>query len=291
MTKAREWVADVLEDRVARIERLTGATSSDVYRAVMQHGPPVVLRLFSNREWLALEPDLAEHEAAALRAVGASPLPTPHLLAFDATGSQAGLPAVVMSELPGTVVVDPPHLDPWLDGLAGALATLHQFEVDDFRWTYRVWQDLDRLTAPEWSSEPGRWEKLIDDVKRGLPPSPVRFVHRDFHPTNVLWSQGSVTGLVDWVNACLGPTGIDVAHCRLNLAAMHGPGTADAFSDRYRARTGSVFDPRWDLVAAVEWLPDVAAYPPWQDFGLTDLDTATVRARVEAFIDEALSRL
>ena len=29
-------------------------------------------------------------------------------------------------------------------------------------------------------------------------------LHRDFHPLNVLWGAADVSGVVDWVNACVG---------------------------------------------------------------------------------------
>lgn len=290
MRSPLSWVEEVLERTVLDHEPMAGATSSEVYRVAVTGGPPVMLRLFTNEDWLAAEPDLAEHEAAALVAMAMSPLPTPQLLAVDETGLQAGVPAVLMTELSGSVVVDPANLQEWLDGLADALAAIHGFEVSRFPWTYRVWQDLGPLTVPKWSENPPLWEELIGRVRRDLPPSSIGFVHRDFHPTNVLWSEGMVSGVVDWVNACLGPLAVDVAHCRLNLAAMFGGVTAGSFTTRYEYLTGRAYDPSWDLFAAVEWLPDAAVYPPWRSLGLPDLDTPTVRSRVEAFVGKALER-
>jgi aminoglycoside phosphotransferase (APT) family kinase protein len=291
MRSSLSWVEKVLGRTVRDQQAMAGATSSEVYRIVVSGGQSVVLRLFTNQEWLATEPDLAGHEAAALEAVAASNLPTPGLLAVDETGAEAGVPAVLMTELPGSVMVDPPDRELWLDGMAGALAHLHSLEVSRFPWSYRVWQDLERLTVPGWSTNPARWETAIDRIRRDFPASQVGFIHRDFHPTNVLWSAGTVSGVVDWVNACRGPTGVDVAHCRLNLAAMSGPETANGFSARYETLTGRSHDPFWDLVATVEWLPGAQVYPPWLDFGLVDLDTPLVHARVEAFIGEALARV
>jgi aminoglycoside phosphotransferase (APT) family kinase protein len=45
----------------------------------------------------------------------------------------------------------------------------------------------------------------------GPVPSDERvFIHRDFHPGNVLWRDGEVTGVVDWVNASIGSPWADV---------------------------------------------------------------------------------
>jgi hypothetical protein len=107
---------------------------------------------------------------------------------------------------------------------------------------------------------------------------------------NVLWETGRITAIVDWINACMGPPGIDVAHCRLNLALMYGPAVADTFLDAYQdAAPDYRHDTFWDLEDALGTLPDVAPYPPWAEFGLTDLSTDLVRSRLEAFVATAVS--
>ena len=52
-----------------RVERMRGSTSSSLFRVERFRGDSperFVLRVLDNREWLADEPDLARHEAAAL---------------------------------------------------------------------------------------------------------------------------------------------------------------------------------------------------------------------------------
>ena len=68
------------------------------------------------------EPDPAAREARALRLAGAADVPTPALLAVDPDGTQAGVPALLMSRLPGRVDWWPSDLDRWLERLAGAAA-------------------------------------------------------------------------------------------------------------------------------------------------------------------------
>jgi Ser/Thr protein kinase RdoA (MazF antagonist) len=46
------------------------------------------------------------------------------------------------------------------------------------------------------------------------------FLHRDYHPGNLLWNDGSLSGIVDWAFSCRGPRGVDVAHTRWNLALV-----------------------------------------------------------------------
>ena len=80
-------------------------------------------------------------------------------------------------------------------------------------------------------------------------------MHRDFHPGNVLWSRGRLTGIVDWANACHGPAGCDIAHCRWNLIELSGFEAADRFQAAYERMTGHAFDPFWELGSVLEHGP------------------------------------
>ena len=101
-----------------------------------------------------------------------------------------------------------------------------------------------------------------------MPAYAPTFIHRDFHPGNVLWARGRVSGVVDWVNACAGPRGCDVATCRANLADLAGDRAADDFRAAYEALTGEAFHPYWDMACILEngpscWTPEqVAASEP-----------------------------
>ena len=77
-------------------------------------------------------------------------------------------------------------------------------------------------------------------------------MHRDFHPGNVLWLRGTVTGVVDWANACVGPSGIDVATCRWNLQVWAGEKAATSFLTAYEELTGRPHDPYWDVAWLME---------------------------------------
>jgi thiamine kinase-like enzyme len=115
--------------------------------------------------------------------------------------------------------------------------------------------------------------------------------HRDYHPTNILWSDERISGVVDWVNACRGPAGVDVAHCRLNLALMYGVHHADDFLRAYAAAVdGYDHDPHWDIDDAMDWsLHDAAHYPPWRDFGLRPISRAMLRDRMREFLQNAVN--
>lgn len=86
----------------------------------------------------------------------------------------------------------------------------------------------------------------------------ITFVHRDFHPANVLWQEKGLSGVVDWVNACIGPAEVDVAHCRVNLALLMGLEAADGFLKAYEKQTRHPHDFWRDLnaLANAGFFPD-----------------------------------
>ena len=81
------------------------------------------------------------------------------------------------------------------------------------------------------------------------------FVHRDFHPGNVLWRRGRLSGVVDWANACRGPAGCDLAHCRANLMELSGRESADRFLAAYKSLTGEDYHPYWEVASVLEHGP------------------------------------
>ncbi|MGE5590529.1 MAG: phosphotransferase family protein [Bacillota bacterium] len=286
------WVLQSVgpESQISRVTPLAGATSSSLYRIGIEgrdRAYSVVLRLFTDNEWLRHEPDLALHEAASLGRAGEVSVPTPELIAFDEDGASCRTPAVLMTEVPGAVDLRPRDLDAWLDRMAEALVAVHRVAATTFPWTYRIYNDVRRLQPPAWSSLTDLWSEAIR-LAQG-PPPPVRpvFIHRDYHPVNVLWENDRLSGIVDWVNACRGPAGIDVGHCRLNLALVSGVDTANAFLAHYQARAGQRFDyhPYWDVLSMLEFLPGPPeVYRGWLDFGLTHLTPALVQQRLEDYL-------
>ena len=143
--------------------------------------------------------------------------------------------------------------------------------------------------APSWWQSAEVWNSA-QEITRREPDYTPRFIHRDYHPVNVLWTGERISGVVDWINACMGPVGIDLAHCRLNLALMYGQTIADQVLHAYITHNETYrHDPYWDLEDALGALPDVEPYPPWAEFGLTGLTTKLIRDRLQFFVLSAVN--
>jgi aminoglycoside phosphotransferase (APT) family kinase protein len=296
---ALRWVADALGSgaTVQAISPLAGATSSVLHSIEVNyqgHIVKTVLRQFVDAEWLKAEPDLALHEAASLNKAINIGVATPELIAYDEKGDECGVPATLMTQLPGTVLLKPTNFDVWLHQLAEALLHVHAIEAGDFPWSYYPYNDISRLEPPRWSSFPKAWEKAIEVVAGKRPATRERFIHRDYHPNNVLWQDGRISGVVDWVNACRGAHGLDVAWCRMNLAQLYGVEAADRYLDAYEALAGQGFEyhPFWDLIAAIELLPGPpGVYPGWTAFGMMHLDEELMRARADDYLSSLIARV
>lgn len=232
----------------------------------------LVLRRYTDSEWLRREPDLAAREARVLQLLERSPgLPTPKLVAVDPDGRDVGSPTVLMTRLPGRHQWKPPSIE----RLAALAPILHAVPVPSRFRRYRPYYDFTKLSPPQWATDTKLWERAIA-VAAGadVESAETTFIHRDHHAGNVLWSYGRVSGVVDWVEACAGPPAVDSARVRINLAAQLGLAAARA----YARCPDVVVDPVWDIVDAC-------------DCGSGRLPGAFADVGLEAFVADALSEL
>jgi aminoglycoside phosphotransferase (APT) family kinase protein len=255
----------------------------------------VVLRRWARPGWDEEDPDFtAAREAAILELLAPTPVPAPVLVAADPDGAVCDVPALLLTLLPG----GPPDLggDPGrlLEGLAAALPPIHAVAVPGTGATggpggagsapvpaYRRFHEPQRLAPPAWSARPGLWARAFE-VAAG-PPPPYRpcLIHRDYHPGNTLWMGTRLVGVVDWTGGSWGPPSVDLGHMRLNLAWDLGLEAADRFLAAHRALTGFDHHPWWDVVAAVDCIPELDSPGPPEPW----------LQRMEDLVAAALARL
>ncbi len=291
---ARDWLADATGIKACRLSLapMQGANSSVVFAVCDDQTPCFVVRVFDDADWLAQEPDLVPHEVAALEEAALMRVETPKIIASSATDIGLGGPSVLMSHLIGHVELQPNDLQNWITKLAQALVDIHAHKARDFGWRYQSWVDSSALRVPTWAAQPQLWELAFEFWRAGPLGEDSVFLHRDFHLCNVLWHDGKLSGVVDWVNACLGPRGVDVAHCRVNLAVLFGVEVADAFRDAYLERAGGAHHPYWDVDAILSVaLPEPEFYSPWREFGLDVLSTPEMARRDEIYLQSVMEQV
>jgi aminoglycoside phosphotransferase (APT) family kinase protein len=249
----------------------------------------LVLRVLDRDPGRAEAPERLPVEVAVLGALQGSGLPVPQPVAVDPTGRSAGAPALLMTRLPGVLRLDPPA-PARLRAVAEALVLLHALDPPPEAPPHvplHVPPDPPAPPAvPAWTADRQAWERALQALREEPPPYRSVLLHRDAHPGNLLWDGDRLTGVVDWAGACTGPPALDVAHCAVDLALLHGPEAADALREAYAGAGGHPGERAawWDLADAAG-LPDPAALaPPWRLLGRGDLGDDVLRARLDAYV-------
>ena len=278
-----DWVERVAAARVVAWRRMTGGIGSVVHRLTIDHGSyrdVLVLRQYEDAD-----SDMAaavRHEVETLRAVHDAGLPTPReSVAADADGREAdGHPALLMTRLPGRLDLTPADPEGWLRQIAAMAARIHDVQVaaepfeariDAAAFTTHGWSQRTRSlipisagtpVIPASATRPALWRTAFGILRDQAPEPATCFIHRDFHPFNLLWRRGMLTGVVDWVRSCTGPADFDIGHCRLNLAVLFGADQAERFRLAYEAEAGRAVEPWWDMYAITAYCDEWHSFIP-----------------------------
>jgi Ser/Thr protein kinase RdoA (MazF antagonist) len=209
----------------------------------------LVLRRYAWEKFRLEEPEAPVREVDALNYASHHQLPVPTVMAADPTGSEVGdgIPALLMTRVPGRAVAAPD-----VAALAALAVQIHAVSGFGFEHRYFPWCRDTSTVPPRGSRRPELWQEALRLWRSSEPTYEPCFIHRDFHPGNVLWFRGTVAGVVDWANTCTGPAGLDIATCRWNLYESAGPQAATAFVDAYERFTERVHHPYWDVAKIVE---------------------------------------
>ena len=122
----------------------------------------------------------------------------------------------------------------------------------------------------------------------------LTFCHGDFHPGNLLWRRGRLSGVVDWSQACTSVRWWELAYVRIELAVLTDWDVAAALQREYELRVGlpSPNQALWDLLHvhtghkwARTWVQG------WREQGRLDIDLEAVRKRFVAIAELLLESL
>ncbi|MFG1953873.1 aminoglycoside phosphotransferase family protein [Micromonospora sp. NPDC048830] len=186
--------------------------------------------------------------------------------------------------------------------LAHQLLRIHRLPVtaEARPRAYQVWTSPERVSPPEDTDQPELWQRAVNVIRREPPEYRACFLHRDFHPGNVLFTGDGdglrISGVVDWVETSWGPADLDVAHCSTALALLHGVSAGMHFADRYVAAGGTLAEDRaahlyWRLLDALAFAPDAEKVAvPWREVGRADLTPALLARRLEGYLQALFAR-
>ncbi|MET9154992.1 aminoglycoside phosphotransferase family protein [Streptomyces griseoflavus] len=307
LVDTRAWVERELSagERVEAVVPLRGGWTSRMRRLDLR-GPAgrrsLVLRSFVDPFFVRHAEGLLNREAEVLTLLGDTDVPAAALVAVDATARHCDRPSLLMSLLPGTVRVDDEEAPERAGPLARQLLRIHRVPVTGRSrpLVYQAWTSPERVSPPEDTGRPELWRRAVDVIRREPPAYRGCFLHRDFHPGNVLFSGDGadlrISGVVDWVETSWGPADLDVAHCATALALLHGVPAGMRFADLYAAAGGTLEEEPgahlyWRLLDALAFAPDAEKVAvPWRELGRTDLTPGVLTRRLEDYLAALLER-
>jgi aminoglycoside phosphotransferase (APT) family kinase protein len=276
---------------VVAVRKLTGGLTSLVQElTILGNGrrSRYVLRSWpsdsEHRDWVRRT---IAAEATVLTALERSDVPAPRLIAFSSEAATGG-PALLMTRLPGRMLLMPRDRDHWLRQMAQMLARIHALDATGA--AFESWLDAGRLTPPPDASRVDLWHEAFAVVAETRSPAERCVIHRDYQHFNLLWSRERLTGVVDWGGAAAGPPDIDVGHCRLNLTLLFSADVAERFRNLYEMESGRTVDPYWDLHALLSYGPDWKDFLPLQIGGRAPLDVRGMTCRMEDVLALSLRR-
>ncbi|MFJ6621937.1 phosphotransferase family protein [Kitasatospora sp. NPDC091335] len=302
------WVHERLApgERIARVSALQGGWTSRMRRLDIE-GPAgrapytLVLRSLVTPFYRRHAPGLLAREAGVLRLLEDTAVPAARLRAVDAEGAVCEHPSLMMTHLPGRVRLAEDGRERRATLPAGQLAAVHALRVDEAHRprTWQAWTSPRRVRVPDGTARAGLWARAVEVIAGPEPPHRGCFLHRDFHPGNVLFTgqhgDPAIGGVVDWAETSWGPPDLDVAHCSTALALLHGPGAGLAFADHYTAAGGELATGRahlyWRLLDALAFAPDAEKVAvPRRELGRDDLTPAVLTGRLENYLHALFER-
>ncbi|WP_030021067.1 phosphotransferase family protein [Streptomyces monomycini] len=294
-----DWVTRHLTpgERIINTKPLHGGITAEMRQLTLSTGNgstrDLVLRTFVDaphaEDWL-------HRESGALTQLTGTDVPAPRLVAVDPTAAHCEHPSLLMTHLPGRTVLDDEGLETRVPQLARQLAAIHTLRPVVQPREYVAMTTAETVMIPA-DADTTAWAAAINVIRKPPPPYEGRFLHRDFQPGNVLFdtppstpASARLTGVVDWAATSWGPADLDVAHCSVVLALLHGPEWGLRFTDAYEEAGGALAATAserryWrvrDALASSEELPAVSR--PWQEAGRTDLTPRVLEERLDAYV-------
>ena len=233
------------------LRRLGGGIASATHLIAIEGGRRVVVKRYPPESQMPA----IEWEGLCFAREAALPAPVP--LALDQEGSWFGTPAIAMEVLPGRADLAPKNLDRYVNEVARALVELHAAPIANAAGALRRAHSVEQWVAPDVVPDgllPREVaERIVELLIAALPAIPrgeVVFNHSDFHPGNLLWLRGRLSGIVDWAAARIGWRWWEVAYFRMELSVLADVSAADELLRRYEQLAGASSDHQWvwDLV-------------------------------------------
>lgn len=210
----------------------------------------------------AANANIAADEFKLLLLLQDTNIPAPVPVLHDSSCSILPYPYVVLYYLEGHTCTDCASCSNLPELIALQLAEIHSYAPPDSALSFLP-RLQDRFLASR-TTVPAHFDKLLGEerIRAALSAVPVYpqsnrscLLHGDFWLGNILWSNGSITGVIDWENALFGEPLADLANTRLELLWACGEAEMLACTELYLERMAldTRYLPCWDVYAALRF--------------------------------------
>ncbi|GAB3424458.1 phosphotransferase family protein [Flindersiella endophytica] len=239
-------------------------------------------------------------EVAALSLASERGIPAPRLLASDLDGTYVDKPVLLETVVPGSSQIPVEAAPERLRATGACIAPLRTIAVAasaELPLRARPISASDFAAGRRDGTDPTTPLLAAADERIQALPTPDGdpvLVHGDLWQGNLLWHNGSVSGIIDWDMAGVGHPSLDLAALRLDAVLLYGSGAEDLVLDGWQQATGCTAEalPYWDAVAALNMPGDMALFEPViRDQGRTDLTADTLNDRRDTFLRQAIAAL
>ncbi|WP_157697147.1 phosphotransferase [Brachybacterium avium] len=280
------WLSPVVGE-VSLVQTLTGGITGQMLqlRRADGQGDLVVRRWPGERE---SDQEMVRREVAGLDALAEVGLPVPSLLAADPDGAATGRPTTLTHFLPGRVELAPAEPRAWVRRLAAMLARIHAVPPPALAPCEPA--DTAELSWLDQNGDPGLARAARELADGPVDPDRAVLSHGDYQHFNVLWREEEISAVVDWPTVGLADRGVDVGHCRLNLAVLFSAEAAMGFLTDYEELAGVRIDPASDMERLLNFGPHWREFIPFQVLGRAPVDGPGMADRVRETIVATLRR-
>jgi aminoglycoside phosphotransferase (APT) family kinase protein len=274
-----------------------GAEVTEV-RGLRDGGSPWLIRLTGHNVILRVgtgqDPGALPTEVAALQLAAEHDLPAPRLLAADLDRTP---PLVLVEQLRGSSEIPRDRPPERLRTLGRTAALLHAIPLHPTHELPRRDRPIASVDFAALRRQHPPTPLLTEAEERAAespPDGPTGLVHGDLWQGNALWTDNTLTGLVDWDCAGTGSPGVDLGSLRCDAAICFGLDAARDVQAGWEEATGRPPSavPYWDIVAALSTPPDMGWFPAAiAAQGRPDLTQELLLRRRDAFLRNALAEM
>lgn len=286
--------------KLRRLEALVGGISATMTAFEIEDLDGSIQKLIARRPspWkFKANPDVAAEEYRVLQLLQSAGIASPPPRFLEMRSAEVPDPFFVVDFIDGQPQLRPSDVSSYLDRFASQLAQIHRVILGGLDLAFLPTQDRGFAELNRPANESMGEAEIRRALERfGSPAHPNSTVlrHGDYWPGNVLWTDGEISGVIDWEETLIGEPLADLAITRLDIWWILGEAASDEFTSQYQRRMNLDLTnlPYWDLCASLRPMKGIEYWASsFPKLGRPDVTVDTMVQDHRNFVVRALASL